>query len=75
VKDIAASAVIGVLLSLLVLYVISDLHPAAVTLVVILCIGIVNAIGQLVRWVLRRKSGEPPKADKPTRKPDRRRNR
>jgi hypothetical protein len=55
-KRIGASVVIGVILSFGVIYILRPLNAGAVTLVVILCVGVCGTIGGFLAATLKKKS-------------------
>lgn len=55
VKPLAASVVIGVLLSFLVIYLLRPLNTGAVGLVVVLCVGIAGILVAIGRAIFRKK--------------------
>ena len=54
-KPVAASIVIGVLLSLVVIYLLRPLNTGAVGLVVVLCVGIAGILVAIGRAIFKKK--------------------
>jgi len=54
-KPISASVFVGVFLAFVVIYILRPLGPGAVTLVVILCVGLCATIGGLVAALFKKK--------------------
>jgi hypothetical protein len=54
-KPIGASVAVGVILSLGVIYILRPLNAGAITLVVIVCVGICAAIGTFLGAIFKKK--------------------
>ena len=52
-KTLGTSAVVGVLLALIVIYLLQPLNSGAVALVVTICVGLAALGGQILSWLFK----------------------